>query len=184
MARQHLQQPPAKGVKVTDRGVDPSEEFAEFARAQAGQLFRIAFMMCNDWHGAEDLVQVTLVKVYVAWGRLRRDSNADRYARTVLLNTFLSQRRLKRSGEIPTAEIRDLPTPGVDADLRMTLLTALRRLPPRTRAVLVLRYVEDHSIESVAALMGTTRAAIKSRNARGLAQLRELLGADQDVLRS
>ena len=169
---------------MTDRGVDPPEEFADFASARARQLLRIAFLMCNDWHEAEDLVQTTLAKVYVAWDRLRRNSSADRYARTVMLNTFLSHRRLKRSSEVPTAKIHDLPAPGVDADLRMTLLTALHRLPPRTRAVLVLRYVEDHSIESVAALMGTTPAAIKSRNTRGLAQLRELLGADQDVLRS
>jgi RNA polymerase sigma factor (sigma-70 family) len=66
----------------------------------------------------------------------------------------------------------------------MTLLTALSRLPPRTRALVVLRYVEDHSIESVAAVMGTTPAAVKSMNARGLAQLRHLLGAHEDVLRS
>jgi RNA polymerase sigma-70 factor (sigma-E family) len=148
------------------------------------QLFRIAFLMCNDWHEAEDLVQTTLAKVFVAWGRLRRDSSPDSYARRVLLNTFLSQRRLKRSGELPTAEFGDLPAPHVDADLRMTLLTALSQLPPRGRAVVVLRYVEDHSIESVAALMGATPAAVKSINTRALAQLRELLGADQDVLRS
>jgi RNA polymerase sigma factor (sigma-70 family) len=118
-------------VKVTERGVDPPEGFGDFARARAAQLFRIAFLMCNNWHEAEDLVQTTLAKVYVAWSRLRRNSSADSYARTVMLNTFLSQRRLKRSGEMPVAEIRDLPTPGVDADLRMTLLTALSRLPPR-----------------------------------------------------
>jgi RNA polymerase sigma-70 factor (sigma-E family) len=140
--------------------------------------------MCGDWHQAEDLVQTTLAKVFVAWGRVRRTSNAESYARKVMLNTFLSQRRLKRSGELPTAEFGDLPAPGPDADLRLTLLTALRQLPPRSRAAVVLRYVEDHSIESVAELMGTTPAAVKSMNARGLAQLRQLLGSDQDLLRS
>lgn len=169
---------------MTDRGVDPSPGYREFASARATQLFRIALLMCGDWHQAEDLVQTTLTKVFVSWGRVRRSSSAESYARKVMLNTFLSQRRLKGSGEMPTAEFRDLPAPGVDADLRLTLLTALRQLPPRSRAVVVLRYVEDHSIESVAEMMGTTPAAVKSMNARGLAQLRQLLGADQDLLRS
>jgi len=171
-------------VKVTDPGVDPPAGFREFASARATQLFRLAFLLCNDWHEAEDLVQTTLTKVFVSWGRLRGISSADSYARKVMLNAFLSQRRLKRSGELPTADFQDLPAPGADADLRMTLLTALRGLPPRTRAVVVLRYVEDRSVESVATLMNATPAAVKSLNTRGLAQLRELLGADQDLLRS
>jgi RNA polymerase sigma-70 factor (sigma-E family) len=169
---------------VIDRGTDPAAGFREFADARATHLLRIAFLMCHDWHEAEDLVQTTLAKVFVAWRRLRRSSSADSFARKVLLNTFLSQRRLRRSGELPTAEFADRPAPGVDAELRMMLLTALRQLPPRTRAVVVLRHLEDHSIESVAALMGATPAAVKSMNTRGMAQLRELLGGDRDLLRS
>jgi RNA polymerase sigma factor (sigma-70 family) len=72
--------------------------------------------------------------------------------------------------------------PAVDADLRLTLVAALRTLPPRSRAVVVLRYLEDHSIESVAELMDATPAAVKSLNTRGLAQLRELLSGDQQHL--
>jgi DNA-directed RNA polymerase specialized sigma24 family protein len=98
-------------VKVTERGVDPPEGFGDFARARAAQLFRIAFLMCNNWHEAEDLVQTTLAKVYVAWSRLRRNSSADSYARTVMLNTFLSQRRLKRSGEMPSRRSVTCPLP-------------------------------------------------------------------------
>jgi RNA polymerase sigma factor (sigma-70 family) len=101
-----------------------------------------------------------------------------------MLNAYLSQRRLKRSRETPTADIGEASAPGVDADLRLTLVAALRRLPPRSRAVVVLRYVEDHSIESVARLLDVSPAAVKSLNARALAQLRELLGTDQDLLRS
>jgi RNA polymerase sigma-70 factor (sigma-E family) len=169
---------------VTDRGVDAPAEFREYATARARQLFRIAFLMCGDWHEAEDLVQITLAKVFVAWNRVQRRASMDTYARKVMLNSFLSQRRLKRSGETPTAEFGDLSAPDVDADLRITLVCALRRLSPRSRAVVVLHYVEDQSIESVAELMGTTPAAIKSLNTRGLAQLRELLAADQDLLQS
>jgi RNA polymerase sigma-70 factor (sigma-E family) len=169
---------------MTERGSDAPPDYREFATARASQLFRIAFLMCGDWHEAEDLVQTTLARLFVAWNRVQRRDSVESYARKVLLNAFLSQRRLKRSGELPTAEFGDVSAPDVDADLRMTLVAALRRLPPRSRAVVVLRYVEDHSIESVAQLMDVTPAAVKSLNARGLAQLRELLGADQNVLRS
>jgi RNA polymerase sigma-70 factor (sigma-E family) len=169
---------------VKNRGVDAPPDFRQFAVARTRQLFRIAFLMCGDWHDAEDLVQTTLAKLFVAWNRVQRRDSMDSYARTVMLNAFLSQRRLRRSGETPTAEFGDVSAPDIDADLRITLVCALQRLAPRSRAVVVLRYVEDQSIESVAQLMGTTPAAIKSLNTRGLAQLRELLGADQDLLQS
>ena len=157
-------------------------EYREFASARARPLFRLAFLMCGDWHEAEDLVQTTLASLFVAWNRVRRRNSMDTYARRVLVNAFLSQRRLKRSRETPVAQFADVTAPVVDADLRMTLVAALRRLPARSRAVVVLRYVEDHSIDSVAELMGVTPAAVKSLNTRGLAQLRELLNGDQQHL--
>lgn len=168
---------------MTEPSADAELAYREFASTRAAQLFRLAYLMCGDWHEAEDLVQTTLAKVFVAWGRVRRTGSGESYARKVMLNAFVSQRRLRRSGELPVAEVGDSPAPGADADLRMTLLSALRQLPPRARAAVVLRYVEDHSIESVAELMGTTPAAVKSMNTRGLAQLREVLGSDQDLLR-
>ena len=79
--------------------------------ARAGQLFRIAFLMCGDWHEAEDLVQTTLAKLFVAWGRVRRRESVDTYARRVMLNAYLSQRRLRRSGEMPVADLSELSAP-------------------------------------------------------------------------
>lgn len=157
----------------------------EFASAQAGQLFRIAYLMCGDWHEAEDLVQIALAKLFVAWGRAAKAGDVCSYARRVLVNSFLSQRRLRRSSETPVAEIAAAARPpDDDADLRLMLVAALRRLPPRSRAVVVLRHMEDHSIESVAKFLGVSPAAVKSLNARGIAQLRESLAADQQALRS
>jgi RNA polymerase sigma-70 factor (sigma-E family) len=157
-------------------------EYREFASARARPLFRLAFLMCGDWHEAEDLVQITLASLFVAWNRVRWRNSMDLYARRVLVNAFLSQRRLKRSRETPIAQFADVSAPAIDADLRLTLVAALRQLPPRSRAVVVLRYVEDRSIESVAELMGVSPAAVKSLNTRGLAQLRELLSGDQQHL--
>ena len=159
-------------------------DFHEFASARAGQLFRIAYLVCGDWHEAEDLVQTTLAKLYVAWHRVERTESPDAYARKVLMNTYFSQRRLKRSTETPVAEPPQLTATREDSDLRLTLVAALRKLPPRSRAVVVLRYVDDHSIESVAQALGISPGAVKSLNSRGLAQLRELLGSDAHILRS
>jgi RNA polymerase sigma-70 factor (sigma-E family) len=159
-------------------------DFHEFASARAGQLFRIAYLVCGDWHEAEDLVQTTLAKLYVAWHRVERTESPDAYARKVLMNTYFSQRRLKRSTETPVAEPPELTATREDSDLRLTLVAALRKLPPRSRAVVVLRYVDDHSIESVAQALGISPAAVKSLNSRGLEQLRGLLGSDPHILRS
>ena len=167
---------------MTANPVDGRQDFRDFAMARAGQLFRIAYLMSGDWHEAEDLVQTTLAKLFVAWGRVRRRGSVDTYARRVLVNTYLSQRRLRRSRELPVADIGDAGAPSVvDAALRMTLLAALRELPARSRAVVILRHIDDQSIDSVAQLLGTTPAAVKSLNARGLSRLRELLGADQNL---
>ena len=164
---------------------DADAEFTDFAAAQAGQLFRLAYLMCGDWHEAQDLVQTSLAKLFVAWRRASRVGNVSSYARSVLVNSFLSSRRLKRSGELPVAEFFDAGPDAAqpDHDLRLTLIAALRELPPRSRAVLALRYLEDQSIESVASYLGTTPAAVKSLNTRGVAQLRARLGADESARR-
>jgi RNA polymerase sigma-70 factor (sigma-E family) len=169
---------------VADRAED-AEEFREFASARAGQLFRIAYLVCGDWHEAQDLVQTTLAKLFVAWHRVQRTQSPDAYARKVLMNAYLSERRRKWTSELPVADPA-LPIcgSGDDADLRLTLVAALHKLPPRSRAVVVLRYVDDHSIEQVAQALGISPAAVKSLNFRGLAQLRDQLGAEAHVLRS
>jgi RNA polymerase sigma-70 factor (sigma-E family) len=162
--------------------VDAELDYRDFASARAAALFRLAFLMSGDWHEAEDLVQTTLASLFASWSRVRRNNSMDAYARRVLVNAFLSQRRLRRSRETPIAQFADVAAPAVDQDLRLTLVAALRQLPPRSRAVVVLRYLEDHNIEYVAELMGVTPAAVKSLNARGLAQLRELLSGDEQHL--
>lgn len=167
---------PPIGDDVKDRG-NERLEYRQFAEARAAHLFRIAYLVCGDWHEAEDLVQDTLAKLFVAWHRVERDDTVDAYARRTLLNTFFSQRRLKRSKETPAAYLPDVGATDTDVDLRVTLVDALRKLPPRGRAVIVLRYLEDHSVDSVAALMGVSPAAVKSLGTRALAQLREQLGA-------
>lgn len=154
-----------------------SESFDDFASARTRRLFHHAYLLCGDWYEAQDLVQITLAKVYLAWRRIEQTENVDAYARTTLTRTFLSHRRLKRSSETPVAELP--PDVGVtgDPDLRMALLEALRELPPRNRAVVVLRYFEGHNTEEVAEVLGMTVSAVKSLNSRSLIALRSTLGA-------
>ena len=154
--------------------------YREFAATRVAQLLRIAYLLCGDSYEAQDLVQTSLAKMYVAWPRIRDRDRVDAYARQVLTRAYLSSKRLKRSGEIPMGRIPDAPDREADPDLRLTLLEALRALPPRGRAVVVLRYLEDHSVETVAGMLDMTVPAVRSLNTRALAALRRLL-ADESL---
>jgi RNA polymerase sigma-70 factor (sigma-E family) len=156
--------------------------FDEFATARTKRLFHYAYLVCGDWHEAQDLVQTTLAKLYVAWRRIERQENVDAYARRVLLRAYLSRRRLRRSTETPVAEPPPNAADSADADLRMALVNALRTLPPRNRAVVVLRYFEGHSTESTAQILGLTQSAVKTINSRSLKALRAVLGAAREDL--
>jgi RNA polymerase sigma-70 factor (sigma-E family) len=154
------------------------EEFTEYATASANRLREIAFLMCHDWHQAQDLAQATLAKVFVAWPRIRRRDNVDAYARQVLVREFLSGKRRRSSGERVMAEVPERSAARDPAELRLTLLEALGGLSASQRAAVVLRYWEDHSVERVAEIMRTTPGAVKSHCFRGLQELRSRLGAD------
>lgn len=154
-------------------------EFEEFARARTPVLVRSAWLLCGDAHLAEDLVQDTLAKVYVRWHAPLRSpiENPVAYAQTALTRTFLSSRRRRSSTERPTA---DLPEGSVtdETDLsatRIALLDALAGLGPADRVVLVLRYLEDLSVEETAQRMGVSPGAVRSRSMRALERVRPLL---------
>ncbi|MFG2005915.1 SigE family RNA polymerase sigma factor [Spirillospora sp. NPDC048911] len=124
--------------------------FQEFAAARSAGLFRTACLLCDDWHLAEDLVQTTLGKLYASWRKVQRADSPEAYARTVLTRTFLSHVRKRSSHETPRERLPDSAAAEPDQALRMTLLNALAELPVQDRAVLVLRYWEDQSVEDVA----------------------------------
>jgi RNA polymerase sigma-70 factor (sigma-E family) len=152
--------------------------FVEFAAARSGALFRTAWLLCGDWHLAEDLVQETLGRLYPRWSKVAQADQPAAYAHKVLIRVFLSRRRRRSSGEHPTAGIELIQGAVEDADisLRVTLLDALGRLDRKDRAVLVLRYWEDLDAPTTAALVGMTPAAVRTRSARALARLRDVLG--------
>ncbi|GGR12454.1 SigE family RNA polymerase sigma factor [Streptomyces roseolus] len=155
-----------------------ADEFLEFASARTGQLFRSACLLTSgDVHLAEDLTQETLGKMYALWGRVPRIGNPAAYAQTVLVRTFLSHQRRRSATERPLGELPDhTPDDGRDPLLRIALLDALAALPPKDRAVVVLRYWEDRSVEETADALHTSSAAVRTRSTRALGKLRQRLG--------
>ncbi|MFG2293520.1 SigE family RNA polymerase sigma factor [Streptomyces sp. NPDC048603] len=153
------------------------EGFREFAEGRSGQLYRSACLLTSgDTYLAEDLVQETLGRMYLLWGRTSRIDNPAAYAQTVLVRAFLTHRRRRSAAERPVGEVPDGAGRSGDPTLRMTLLEALGRLGPKDRAVLVLRYWEDRSVEETADVMNVSSAAVRTRSSRALGRLREQLG--------
>ncbi|MFD7613664.1 SigE family RNA polymerase sigma factor [Streptomyces sp. NPDC059828] len=158
--------------------------FRDFAVGRAGHLYRSACLLTSgDTHLAEDLVQETLGRMYAMWGRIARIDNPAAYAQTVLVRTFLSHRRLRSAGERPLGELPDTAlSRSDDPTLRIALLDALGQLPPKDRAVVVLRYWEDRTVEETADAMHVSSAAVRTRSTRALARLRERLGSSRSEL--
>ncbi|WP_406202056.1 SigE family RNA polymerase sigma factor [Kitasatospora sp. NBC_01560] len=153
------------------------DKYLEFVAERAKPLYRSAYVLAaGDSHLAEDLVQETLSRVYVHWRKVAGADSPSAYAQTVLVRTFLSLRRRRSTGERPTGTVPDSAASGPDTALRLTLLDALGQLPPRDRAVLLLRYWEDRSIEETAQMLRLSRSAVRSQGTRALARIRALLG--------
>lgn len=159
---------------------DRDKGFAAYFASKSGAMRGTAYLLCGDWHRAEDLVQTAFIKLYRAWNRISAHQKLDAYTRQVLVRTFLDEtRRGFFRRESPTEEFADrsLPAPGGVED-RMVLLHALAEVAPRQRAALVLRFWEDLSVEDTAKAMGCTPGTVKSQVARGLSAMRDLVPAN------
>ncbi|MDX6762836.1 MULTISPECIES: SigE family RNA polymerase sigma factor [Streptomyces] len=150
-------------------------DFETFARTAQRGLYRTAYLLCGDADGARDLTQTTLAKLFQHWRRVAAADHPQAYARTVLTRTFLAERR-RRLRDLLAHRRADPPPAPHHADLRVTLLAALAELPPRARAMVVLRYWEDLSVETVAELLRCSEGTVKSQCSRALAKLRVRLG--------
>ncbi|MBP2321734.1 RNA polymerase sigma-70 factor (sigma-E family) [Kibdelosporangium banguiense] len=148
------------------------KEFAEFFSARFDKARRIAYAMCGDWVEAEEIAQNGFVRLYSHWPKVA-NTNPDAYLRTVLTRLFLDTRRRGRKREQLVAELPEVSMAADDSsEDRQTLVAALQYLPPKQRAVVVLRIVQDLSVEQVAAAMRCSEGTVKSQTARGLQALR------------
>ncbi|MFB7946967.1 SigE family RNA polymerase sigma factor [Kitasatospora phosalacinea] len=165
------------------RAAEERREFEEFAHARGAALFRTALLLCGDWHLAEDLTQTALARIYASWHRVEQAESPTAYARTVLVRCYLSHRRLRRSTELPVLDgLPEQAAPDHDPALRVALLAALAELPPKDRAVLVLRYWEDRSVDETAAELQLSPGTVRVRALRALTRLRRQLAPHLDSL--
>lgn len=153
-------------------------EFTEFATAMIRRLRRTAYLMCGDWHRAEDAAQDALVKVYRRWNRIDRTHGLNSYAHQCLITSVFDQSRKpwRRERLVDTDDLTGvLADPAGTVDDRMLVVEALAALPPSQRACVVLRHYGDLSLEQTAAVLGIGTGGVKSQTSRALTRLRELL---------
>ncbi|MFI7586145.1 SigE family RNA polymerase sigma factor [Spongisporangium articulatum] len=147
--------------------------FESFVAARGDQLLRTAYLLTRDQMLAEDLLQTSLAKAWMSWGRI--SSSPEAYVRKILVNTYSSWWRRRWNGEQPHADVPDSPVadPAVDSsEDRLDLWEALGRLPKRQRATVVLRFYEGLSEAETAELLGCSLGTVKSQTSKALAKLR------------
>ncbi|MCF1600138.1 SigE family RNA polymerase sigma factor [Streptomyces muensis] len=154
-------------------------QFQEFVRARWSHLVRTAYLLTGDAHHAEDLTQTALAKAYRSWRRVSRADHPEAYVRRMLVSCNSDRFRKRRVAESLTAVPPETPRREqgfADVDERGALLEALAQLPPRQRAVVVMRYWEDLSEAEVAEVLGCSTGTVKSQASKGLAKLRAYPG--------
>lgn len=160
---------------------DYDEDFVEFVEARQAVLRRIAYAVCRDDARAEDVLQEALVKLYLAWSRVGGTGREEAYARRIIVNADLDQRRRpwhRRRASVPV-ELLDLPArDGATTEDRLELLAELRLLPAMQRRTVVLRYWLGFSVAATAHELSISEGTVKSHASRGLATLRERLGEE------
>ena len=149
------------------------DDFEEFVAARSPVLLRAAWLLTGDERLAEDLLQTALASCWRRWGRIR-DGNAEAYARKVLLTTYLSWWRRRWRGEVPTGVVPETALEGhaTAVEERDAVRRALHQLSRQQRAVVVLRYALDQSVQETAAVLGCSEGTVRVQAHRALAALR------------
>jgi RNA polymerase sigma-70 factor (sigma-E family) len=155
------------------------DEFTRFIQMRLGSLRRVAYLLCQDWQRADDLVQITITRLYVRWDRARQMEHPDAYARTILVREYLGEQRSGWARRVMLDRaVPDAAGPEHDCETALDLRAALAGLPPRQRATLVLRFYCDLSVEQTGQLLGCSGGTVKSQTAKALGALRARLGPD------
>ncbi|WP_128376766.1 SigE family RNA polymerase sigma factor [Streptomyces cavernae] len=157
-------------------------QFQEFVKARWTRLVRTAYLLTGDAQLAEDLTQTALAKAYRSWRRVSRSASPEAYVRRMLVSCNSDRFRKRRVKEALTPSPPDVPGPDEPSsrvDTRGVLMAALAELPPKQRAVVVMRYWEDLSEAEVAEVLGCSLGTVKSQASKGLAKLRAVPGLAQ-----
>ncbi|GAB4046240.1 SigE family RNA polymerase sigma factor [Catellatospora paridis] len=155
-------------------------DFTEYVSARLERLHRTAYFMCGDTHTADDVVQATLLSLYGRWRHARSADNLDGYVYRIMTRRFLDLKRSRWSRVFLRDTVPERPTPADDSvEHRDSLIAALQQLPKGQRAILVLRYFSDLSVESTAQALGCSTGNVKSQCSRGLATLRTIMAVPE-----
>ena len=167
------------GVSMTGHGSSRAQsrdaDFTSYMGARKASLLRTAYLLTGDRHSAEDLVQVSLAKLYLAWDRVKDRGSIDGYVRRIMVNENNSLwRRGWKKREYATESIPETWANDVyDDGTRGAVWAAVQTLPQKARAVVVLRYYEQLSEAETAEVLGISVGTVKSQASRALAALRE-----------
>lgn len=157
-------------------------EFADYVATRMASLRRLAILLCHDWHRADDLVQASITRLYVHWAKARAADNIDAYVRAILVREFLTERgsswvrRVSLISQVPDGPAAS----GPDSESSLDMRAAIASLPPRQRAVLVLRFYCDLPVDQAARVLGCAPGTVKSQTAKALSTLRVVLGPGAD----
>ncbi|WP_028931265.1 SigE family RNA polymerase sigma factor [Pseudonocardia asaccharolytica] len=160
-------------------------EFAEYFRARCEAVRRTAYLLCGDWHRADDHAQSAFVALHRHWRRIRDRAALDAWVRRTLVRSVVDESRRPWRRERAVDALPAVPVAAASDAVatRHALVDGLRAVPPRQRAVLVLRYLEGLDVAATAAALGCAEGTVKSQTAHGLAALRAALGDALDDLR-
>jgi RNA polymerase sigma-70 factor (sigma-E family) len=161
------------------------QQLHDFVVAERARLHRTAYLLCGSVDEAEDLLQSTLVRVVDAWPRIRRRDDPYVYARRAMVNLAANNWRRRLTATAYLQRHRrpaDEADPADDVVRRDAVISAMASLPPRMRAVLVLRFYEDLSERQCAEALGCSTGTVKSQTSKALARLRDRLDPDDLVL--
>lgn len=163
------------GVIMEDRTQARDAEFAEYMLARQASLLRTAYLLTGDRHSAEDLVQTSLAKLYLAWDRVHDRGSMDGYVRRIMVNENNSmwRRPWKKREFVSATVLQRQRADEYDEGARGALWDLVQTLPKRARAVVVLRYYEELSEAETADTLGISVGTVKSQASRALATLRE-----------
>ena len=155
---------------------DLEREYVEYLRLRLPQLRKVAALLCGDVDRGDDVVQAAALTLYAKWKLVREADDMDAYVHRVVVNSFLRERRLRWSRVLLFDRLPDREAaPDQPVDERMAVRAALRRLPPRQQAVLVLRFLCDRPVADVAAILGCAEGTVRSQTSDGLRALRRQL---------
>jgi len=160
-------------------------EFEAYFRARRDGVRRTAYLLCGDWHRADDHAQAAFVALHRHWRRIRDHAALDAWMRRTLVRSVVdeSRRPWRRERFTDVVEAGVVASGSDAAATRHVLVDGLRSVPPRQRAVLVLRYLEGLDVARTAAALGCSEGTVKSQTSHGLAALRAALGDALDDLR-